>query len=210
MNPKTAASVALVLGMSLAGASVAASPFNGPYVGAQLGYSLYDFKVTTPTESFDGASGRGADGGVYAGWGTLFSPAFYGGVEAEYNWSGAKHQTTLSGASGEIKDKDNYGIGARLGWLPSSNAMLYTRLGWQRAQLEYSGNVVGTGGTISGSTKLDHNGFRLGVGAETALAANTMLRLEYDHTWYRKDTVDTGLESEPRNDLFRVGLAYQF
>lgn len=207
MNRKLGVSLALALGMSVTGATYAASAFDGPYVGAQIGYSVYDFKLTTPSETIDGVSGRGADGGVYAGWGMLFSPTYYGGVEAEYSWSGAKHETTSPGASGEIKDKDNFGLSARLGWLPSSNVMLYGRAGWQRASLDYSGNVAGIG---AATINKDHDGFRLGVGTDVAMAGNWLMRLEYDHTWYNKETLAPGAESEPRNDLFRVGVAYKF
>ena len=207
MNHKLAVSLALALGMTVAGAAHAASPFEGPYVGAQVGYSVYDFKLTTPAETIDGVSGRGVDGGVYAGWGMLFDPTWYGGFEAEYDWSGAKHTTTFSGGNGEIKDKDNYGISARLGWLPSSNVMLYGRLGWQRASLDYSGFVAGVG---AGTTNNDHDGFRLGVGTDVAMTSNWLMRLDYNHTWYGKDTITPGAESEPNNDLFRVGVAYRF
>lgn len=207
MNRKLGVSLALALGMSVTGATYAASAFDGPYVGAQIGYSVYDFKLTTPSETIDGVSGRGADGGVYAGWGMLFSPTYYGGLEAEYSWSGAKHETTSPGASGEIKDKDNFGLSARLGWLPSSNVMLYGRAGWQRASLDYSGNVAGIG---AATINKDHDGFRLGVGTDVAMAGNWLMRLEYDHTWYNKETLAPGAESEPRNDLFRVGVAYKF
>jgi len=36
------------------------------------------------------------------------------------------------------------------------------------------------------------------------------MRADYNHTWYGKDTVAPGVESEPDNDVFRVGVAYQF
>lgn len=211
MNRKLAVSLALALGMSVTGASHAASPFDGFYLGAQVGYSVYDIKLTetdlTGTSTFEGLSGNGVDGGVYGGWGMLFGPTWYGGLEAEYNWSGAEHTTTFPGGSLKIEDKDNWGVSARLGWLPSSNVMLYGRLGWQRVSLDYSGDVAGFGaGTIS----QDHDGFRLGVGTEVAVAPNLLMRLDYNHTWYSKDTVAPGLESEPDNDLFRVGLAYRF
>jgi len=147
MNRKLAVSLALALGMSAAGASYAATPFTGPYVGAQLGYSVYDLKLTetdlTGTSTFEGLSGSGAEGGVYGGWGMKLAPNYYGGIEAEYNWSGAEHTTTVPGATLKIEDKDNYGISGRLGWLPSSNVMLYGRLGWQRVSLDYSGDVAG-------------------------------------------------------------------
>lgn len=215
MNRKLAVSLALALGMSAAGAAYAASPFNGPYVGAQVGYSVYDTKGTFAdpggTLTLDGASASGADGGVYGGWGMLFSPTWYGGLEAEYNWSGAEHTTTASSggsvATLSYKDKDNYGISARLGWLPSSNVMLYGRAGWQRLSMDYTAGVAGLG---SSTTSEDHNGFRAGVGAEVAMTSNWLMRLDYSHTSYNKKTLEPGVYAEPSNDLFRVGLAYRF
>ena len=204
MNRKIAVSVALALGTSVAGAAYAASPFEGPYVGAQVGYSVYDSKLSDSSGTVDGLSGRGADGGLYAGWGMLLTPTWYGGVEGEYNWSGAEHTTSATGVGSlGYKDKDNYGLSARLGWLPSSNVMLYGRAGWQRVSLDYSATGAST-------ISHDHDGFRLGIGTELAMTTNWAARMEYNHTWYGKDTVAPGLESEPNNDLFRVGVAYHF
>ena len=220
MNRRLASSLVLALGMSVTGTSHAASPFDGFYLGAQVGYSVYDTKLTasdpTGSATLEGLSGNGVDGGVYGGWGMLFGPAWYGGLEAEYNWSGAEFSATASDATGsgeaKIEDKDNWGVSARLGWLPSNNVMLYGRLGWQRVSLDYSasGNAPSVGLSGAGTISQDHDGFRLGVGTEVAVAPNLLMRLDYNHTWYSKDTVAPGLESEPDNDLFRVGLAYRF
>lgn len=208
INRKLAVSLALGLGLSATGATYAASPFEGPYIGAQVGHSVYDTKLSDSSGTVDGLSGRGADGGLYAGWGMLINPSIYAGVEGEYNWSGAEHNLAASGAgSFGYKDKDNFGLSARLGWLPSSNVMLYGRAGWQRASLDYSGDVAGVG---AGTINKDHNGFRLGVGTEVAMAGNWAMRVDYDHTWYNKETLAPGVESEPRNDVFRVGVAYHF
>lgn len=217
INRKLAVFLPIALGLSVAGAAYA-SPFNGPYVGGQIGYSIYDTTLSasdaTGSANFDGLSGSGADGGLYAGWGMLFTPNWYGGIEAEYNWSGAEFSASASDASGsgtvKIKDKDNYGVGARLGWLPNSDTMLYTRLGWQRVRLETTGSGTISGVGFSGSRSVDHDGFRLGFGVEMAMTSNWLVRAEYDHTWYNKQTVDTGVQLEPNNDIVRVGLTYQF
>lgn len=197
MNRKLAVSLALALGMSAAGASYAATPFNGFYVGGQLGYSVYDINLSEPGASVDGVSASGAEGGVFGGWGIKLTPTTYGGLEAEYNWSGAEHTTD----GFKIEDKDNWGIGGRLGWLPSNNVMLYGRLGWQRATLEYSG--------LGLSSEEDHDGVRVGLGAEVAMTSNWLMRMDYAHTFYDDVTV-AGTSSEPDNDVFRVGVGYQF
>lgn len=208
--------IALAAGLPFfAGVAVAATPFSGPYVGAQVGYSVYDsvgtFAEPGGSLTLDGASARGADGGVYGGWGMKLSPTTYAGIEAEYNWSGAEHTTTAS-SGGTVstlsyKDKDNYGISARLGWLPSSNVMLYGRAGWQRVSMDYTAGVAGLG---SSTINKDHDGFRLGVGTEVAMSGNWLMRLDYNHTWYQKETLEPGVEAEPDNDVFRIGVAYQF
>jgi outer membrane immunogenic protein len=202
MNRKIAVSIALALGLPFAGASYAATPFAGPYVGAQIGYSVYDIQNTFGGFSVEGLSASGAEGGVYGGWGMKFAPNYYAGIEAEYNWSGAEHTET---GGFQIQDNDNYGISGRLGWMPSSNVMLYGRLGWQRATLEYD-----YGGVIT--SEQDHDGFRFGLGAEVAMTSNWLMRMDYAHTTYDDVTVNIGISDnfEPDNDVFRVGAAYQF
>lgn len=95
MNRKLTVSLALALGMSAGGASYAATPFTGPYVGAQLGYSVYDIKSTetdlTGTSTFEGLSGSGAEGGVYGGWGMKFTRPFM--VASRPNTTGAAPST---------------------------------------------------------------------------------------------------------------------
>lgn len=196
-NRKLTLSVALALGLPFAGAGYAATPFVGPYIGGQLGYSVYDVELSEPGFSSEGLSGSGGEGGLFAGWGMKPTPVTYAGVEAEYNWSGAEHLTD----GFQIEDKDNYGISARVGWLPANNVMLYGRLGWQRAELEYR---------LSGfSSKRDHDGLRLGLGAEVAMAGNWLMRLDYAHTIYDDVTV-FGTKFEPVNDVFRIGFGFQF
>ncbi|HMA11723.1 MAG TPA: porin family protein, partial [Steroidobacteraceae bacterium] len=101
----------------------------------------------------------------------------------------------------KIQDKDNYGISGRLGWLPSNNVMLYGRLGWQRTTLEYSAPGF--------SDEQDHDGMRVGLGAEVAMTGNWLMRADYAHTFYDDVTI-LGTKYEPDNDVFRVGVAFQF
>jgi len=198
-NRKLILSVALAVGVPFAGAGYAATPFVGPYIGGQLGYSVYDTELSGPGYSVEGLSGSGGEGGLFGGWGMKPTPVTYAGVEAEYNWSGAEHTDTFAGL--KIEDKDNYGISARVGWLPANNVMLYGRLGWQRAELEYRLNGF--------SSKQDHDGLRLGLGVEVAMASNWLMRLDYAHTIYDDVTV-LGAKSEPTNDVFRLGFGLQF
>lgn len=209
-NRKLAISLALALGGSLAGAAYAATPFVGPYVGGQLGYSVYDIEYTASflglTGSTEGLSASGGEGGLFAGWGMKPTPVTYAGVEVEYNWSGAEFTDKVDGFTSTIEDEANYGISGRVGWLPSNNVMLYGRIGWQRAELEYRSDGF--------SSKQDHDGLRLGLGVEVAMAGNWLMRMDYAHTIYDDITLDYGggdrEKFEPVNDTFRVGVAFQF
>jgi len=212
----------LLVGMA-ASPTFAATPFDGPYLGLQLGHSVHDIKVTSTTSTIssntEGISASGADGGLYTGWGTKISPTTYGGVEAEYSWSGAEHTTTetelgFGTSTANIKEKYNYGLSARLGWLPTSSTMLYGRAGWQRTNIDYSGSLTGGEGNFSYNTNQDHDGWRLGAGAEVALTSDWLLRLDYAHTWYNDETLTPvagfSMKLEPQHDVFRVGIAHQF
>lgn len=113
-------------------------------------------------------------------------------------------------ATAKVEDKNNFGISGRLGWLPSSNTMLYVRAGWQRVNLEYRGDISGVGG---GSLDRDHDGLRLGLGAEVAMAGDWLLRMDYAHTRYGDKTFTSGTQSakiEPDSNVFRIGVACQF
>lgn len=208
----------LLAGMA-ASPAFAATPFDGPYLGVQLGHSVHDIRMNetvtaplTPSSSkIEGVSAPGAEGGLYAGWGTKMIPAIYGGVEGEYSLSNERFDastTFAGGLSGQIKEKYNYGISGRLGWLPSPTSMLYVRAGWQRARLGYSVAMAG----VSASQNKDHNGFRLGAGTEVALTSAWLLRLDYAYTWYDElKSSGSGFTDklEPRHNVFRVGIAYQ-
>ena len=42
------------------------------------------------------------------------------------------------------------------------------------------------------------------------MTSNWLVRADYNHAWYQKETLAPGVESEPDNDVFRVGVGYQF
>lgn len=204
----------------VAPAAYAATPFDGPYLGVQAGHSIYDIETTAKnppageSAKIEGISASGAEGGLYAGWGTKLTPTIYGGLEAEYSWSGEEHKTSMTDATGtgtlKIEEKYNYGLSARLGWMPSTTTMLYARAGWQRTNLDYSASLYG----MSGSQNRDHDGLRLGAGAEVALTSDWLLRLDYAHTWYSDETFSAAsgesVKFEPAHNVFRIGIARQF
>lgn len=210
---------ALSVGMA-ASPAFAATPFAGPYLGAQMGHSVHDleFTATGPVSAmatiYDGLSTGGTEGGPYAGWGMKITPAIYGGVEAEYSWSAEEHTTTRYSPSGsgtlKIEEKYNYGISARLGWLPTSSSMLYLRAGWQRANLDYLPGIYG----MSGTHNRDHDGLRLGFGAEFPATSDWLVRVDYGHTSYEDVTLTApggeSLKFKPTHNVFRLGIARQF
>lgn len=171
--------------------SLAASPFDGAYVGAMTSYSKDD--------SAGKPAGIDADGwqfGGYTGYGQTFD-GFYFGAEAELSGSTIDDTATIGTVTTKYKVNESYGLAARAGYLLSDTVLLYGRAGWQRTNFEAT---LGTGASrINIDDTLD--GVRVGGGLEFALTDNVLARVEYNHTNYEQDVKDNQI---------RFGVAYRF
>lgn len=196
-----------------------AAPFNGPYVGADVGYEHYhssdDFTgsgVLSGYSSNNSLSLSGAVGGIYAGYGKTFDK-LYLGVEAQAGLSNSDKTNKYSDFSSELKQTYNYGLSVRPGYVPIDNLLLYTRLGWEASHFEQSYS-----GAITGGTNVTPSAIDTGLGAEYAINANLTARLDWTYAHYQKvnitDTfngVNVGsAELSPSSNTFSIGLAYNF
>ncbi len=79
---------AVIVGLS-AGAALAESPFEGPYVGAFAGYGQTGGDVDASWATVSGLSGNGATGGVFAGVASRVGAAesLLLGMEADYGYA---------------------------------------------------------------------------------------------------------------------------
>lgn len=197
-------------------------PFNGFYVGGgasrdtaefdtQNSYSESQSTTTvvnagtpTTTSSNSGlntsndASGTGAGGNIFAGYGYTFDSGFYLGGEIFGGLSSLAYNSTnisnfTSGStSGDatinssMQLKNSYGISFLPGLMVTHNTLLYGRVGYVRSQfdLENSIPIANNNELEAGSENTSLNGSQLGIGLETVLTKHWSLRGEYTYTDY--------------------------
>lgn len=171
--------------------SLAASPFDGAYVGVYTGYA--------DNNGSNGAGDIDTDGwtyGGYVGYGKTFDQFYFGG-EAEIGSIDIDGKGTVGTVPTTLKINESYGLAARAGLLVSDNALFYGRVGWQRTNYEAK---IGTGAArFTVDDTLD--GVRVGGGLEYALTDNVLTRVEYNYTNYEQGVSDNQV---------RVGVAYRF
>ncbi len=191
--------VALVASISIAGvASAQNSAFEGFYVGGQVAYSLIDVEVSGAVVGSDDGDGLG--GGGFIGFGGT-NGQLYGGIEAELGFDGAEWSQNRAGGSDDVEAQLTFGLGARIGYVIDDRYLIYGRFGWVRTNADYSFVGIGSGDE-------DFDGGRFGGGVEGKFG-NIGVRGEYTYTIYEDKTV-LGVNVDPDQHLFRIGVAYYF
>ena len=205
--------------------ALAKSAFDGAYVGLQGGYTFVtpdadhqtviggDAIATSSTDK----NADGFTGGIYAGFGQTFD-RFYVGAEVDAGYSDAKGTATPNSARYSFEAKESYGVSGRVGYLFSDTALVYGRVGWQRTDIDFTGNpgvptIGGTPAVASFGGELD--GVRYGIGSEVVVGQNLLLRAEYSYTDYEDFTVTYPLGAgnsrvDAHENLVRAGIAYRF
>ncbi|MBF0462711.1 MAG: porin family protein [Magnetococcales bacterium] len=197
--------VLVVMGLLGMGGTATAAPYNGFYVGPELGvdHDLVKSHYEDPSNSYD-QDGSGSDGincGVFGGYQVKTGNGVFS-FEANYEGSSSRYHDS---AGFSIRDKWSYGLSGRVGYL-IRNALLYGRLGWVRTRFAVADNPVFSVGN-------DLDGVRLGAGIETGLTNTLSLRGEYLFTHYEDWVVKQALASyrfSPDKGQFKVGLAYHY
>jgi outer membrane immunogenic protein len=173
------------------GAAYIASPWDGLYIGGNLGYGETNF-------DFPGISlhGNGVVGGFQAGYNKQFG-TFVLGLETDFDLTSIKNTTA--------------GVDTKLPWFGTTR----TRLGFlvNPALLLY-----GTGGVAYGrleesvpgaSVKVGGVGWAAGAGVQYALTPQWSIGAEYLHV--ELDHITSGSDSVKTNtDLGRATLNYKF
>lgn len=186
--------------------------FGGAYIGGQIGYGDANTKELQSDQStndsfYYGRPAHGMNGGIYGGYGVMLS-RFYVGGELEASLANYEMEEKVAdGTSAGWKMKNTYGAAARFGYRIADRAMIYTKVGVVRSGVEYHA----TGVSDSDDTL---TGVRGGMGLEFAATDNLMVRGEYTHTSYGSmhysDADGEPDVIKPRENLFRVGVAYKF
>jgi outer membrane immunogenic protein len=159
-------------------AKTSASAFSGGYLGVKVGHSSTAMYQQYNNTAGSDVSVPGITGGVFVGWGQeIGTSGLYGGLEVAYLLS----SDTYKGTS-EIKKGKGLELAFRLGFLPSSNVLLYTKAGMVNSKFEV------TPPNALNLKKLSKcmNGMLLGAGIDTALSSHVVVGLDYTYAMYGK------------------------
>ena len=168
----------------------------GFYAGAMLGHgstsASLKFQQTLlgnpyPVKGTRGIGGSSANFGLMAGYGAVLTDSFYLGGELGYTFSNDKITSNLDAPNDsskfEVKRSGYFTAALRGGYLLTPNTMAYVRLGINAGKWSVSDNYHGNFGRLSNSNAAKGSSgsmtFAPGLGLETALTKNILLRVEY-------------------------------
>ena len=189
--------IACAMGAAALSSPAAAEPFEGPYLGAEVGYENYSDDL---------------DGGVYgmfAGWDVPLSERWIIGVEARLAAPDASfsssHDTGTGTAVSNVELNSQYGIGARIGHLVTKSTLLYGQVGYEHFDVDAAITTTPKppctqcAPTIN-DFSLDEDMLTLSAGVEQAVTERIRGRIVY--TYGDGDAYDRHRVS--------LGLAYRF
>lgn len=188
--------------------------WNGPYIGANLGYGWADIggSVTAVDQNGNPVFGPashsidadGMFGGVQVGFNRRMGN-FFVGLEADLQTADISGSSTTSGpgftyaASASV---DWFGTArARLGYATDA-MLLYVTGGLAFGNVDYGATFKSASGSLRLSSDETHTGLVLGAGVELALRPNWSLKIEYQYlnfgdqgasdsySWTTTNTVD--------------------
>ncbi len=197
--------------------ATAGSGFDGPYIGAQIGFgktsadSNYEPGTSGNTAFSSSNSMSGLNGGIFAGYGKIIKDKFWLGGELSYSRSSADYNASNSGVAITLEQSQTFEASIRPGYLVQDDTLLYGRLGFVKTKFD----ATATDGTNSFSGSETLNGFRLGLGAEKIVKDNISLRLDGSYTNYEDYSVSDATTQEKATldageILFRIGTSFRF
>lgn len=238
MLKKTLLSGLALATLASASASQCAS-VTGFYAGLNggLANTNVDYKLNSKTNDLGRKSDSGkagAFGGLFAGYGTLFSGCGYVGLEASFGFDSSKitpYNTTNSDdtykmVTSKLSRKNYYGLAVRLGALVTPQTLAYVKLGTEGGKWELkSENTETLGAGLTDADRLvkkSKSGFALvaGAGMETYITKNMFIGAEY--SYLRGPTINldqkattgtfTTISTKAKVSQHRVGLrvGYKF
>jgi len=207
------------LSCALFAQTAVAAPLSGAYVGVEGSHDSYELKAQGTnlggtSISFDGLSGNGVSGGVYAGYDLPIMPSAFIGVEAGFDYSGAaiSASATSGGNSlaGSVKARETYSVAARLGFKPAASTGVYAKLGYANTRFK---TQAFSNGTEVFSDSRSKGAFVYGGGIETALTDRVAIRGEFTVADFGSAGLNAALGVNGiklSNSKTSVGVSYRF
>ena len=195
---------------------LAAGEFEGPWVGAGMGFRGQNTKVT------DNSSGREVDGlgknsifGVLQGGYAFRWGDFNVGPYGFYLLGQTTSDVVVPGGflagttSFETKWKNQWGIGLQPGYYLSDKTIMYLKMSYNRTKVELVVN------TPSGQLNPSENfgGPGIGLGMKHELSNNVILWVDVQQQYYSSKTFNvagSSIEVKPKMTMGMFGIGYQF
>ena len=227
----------------VAAPAVVAYNWTGCYVGVGYGYGVFDLntqeRVTATGANINAPldqGGRGWLGTVNGGCDYQFASSFIGlpgsvliGIFADGDWSNIHGNFTGAGGavgivSGDLKLKNSWAAGGRLGYLITPSLLTYLSGGWTQAKFSQVDYVLPSGAPFGVSAPgTTYNGWFLGSGFEYAIALVPGLFWKTEYRWSSYTTKDlpefttatgvltgTLVNSHPYVQTVRSSLVWRF
>lgn len=194
------AAAGAVAALSFGATPASAETFNGPYVGASIGYNHDRVQGQAPdgTAITATATKDAVDLGAYAGYNYKLTPRIVIGAEGDVGFTTSDRIGARTGAtSASIDPQRQFGLSVRAGYLVDDKTLVYARGGYTNLRAR---TTLATGA----STVRDLDGYHVGGGVERAITDHISARIEYRYNNYDND----GSKYERHQALF--GVSYNF
>lgn len=218
MMKKTLLVGALTLAAS--GAALANGFYAGAGVGGlQLNSKTVDYSSHTATSSSQNEGNLGVNGVLMGGYEFAFANRMVLGLEAFGNYTSAKinnSQSTIGDSELTSSLRQQYVYGARVlpGFQATDSTSFYGIVGVARGHFVTTGSVTANITDVSGSSKVDLNGYQLGLGTKTDVYKNIAVRTDLIYTGYQSKTFEStdGSTSkiQPSTVEANVAAVYKF
>lgn len=161
--------------------AVHAAPFDGAYVGAQVGWQsekMREPKSSLGTIPVDDKV-NSVTGGLFAGYDKTIKGRFVVGAEAGLDFaSDDQAQHSAAGTTYTVDPKYSFDVTGRAGYLVTPGTLVYARGGYTNARTR----ATITNAAAIRSVSSNQDGWLLGAGVERQIAQNVSARVEYRYS----------------------------
>jgi outer membrane immunogenic protein len=179
--------------VALSSAPAIAQEFQGPHVGAQVGWS----QDKTADDKQDAVHG-----GVFVGYDHEVVPNFVLGVEGGFSLGAGDRVGPYGSNNASLDPRYSFDASARAGVVLAERNLLYVRGGYANTRARLTRDVGG----ISISDNGNHDGWFVGGGVERKLLNNVSTRVEYRYNDFGNSD---NIGKYERHQVL-AGVAYRF